>query len=204
MWSRLALLLPFFALASCKNTFSGRLQVTQSFPLTHEVKETWGDQETYKKQKSIIMAGSYEAQLRFYGKTQVDLVINPKSWRAQTYRLELPRSIDWSAPQGEFAFSAKELGQSFALSGRWIREVNESSVVKEWESCEYQDWEWVCDHTGCAQRWVWKRGWHWVEYFWRTTRVDLAAGIKQSAEVARFQGQESWREKVIISQTQCF
>jgi len=190
----------------CRTDLTGQLNLAQNLVIKHEVKEQFGDNETWRTETSIIKPGKYDARISFSGCCDLTLTLNPKSFRRQTYQMTLPKNAGLPKHDGNFYLRGHEINQSFDLAGDIKSETKNTEVVKRYETCQFQDLETICDSSGCYTYTVWRTGWQWLEYYNQITTVTMNAEFKipkQNQTLGYFNGSDSFVEKVVLYEGPC-
>ena len=150
-----------------------------------------------------IKSGSYDTGLEFdRDKVIVTLKIGDNKTE---FKINLPRGTE-IPNNGNFEIKAAQSGQDFDVLGNNKTIEKRSQTTREWQSCQVQSRP-QCGPRGCnypPPRW----GQKYVEYYLRTVtqdiKIDLTAIGNIADKLAEFDGHNSFTQKVILNENQCF
>lgn len=179
------------------NKIEGTLNLTEAVKL----KSTKGVVRTIKPQ-------SYSADIKLKSKKSITLRLENDSDEKYEFKIPSNKPIP---NNGDFAFSANEVGQPVDLTGSVKTSVTRSDTVTGWESCQYQDWQTVCNSGPdgrpiCTTVPVTRTGQQFVRYYIETIEKDVLMTIKaQGSDVSSgdFVGDIAYSNKVYTEQWGC-
>jgi hypothetical protein len=189
--------IPLFAIilfAGCEK-IEGQLNITTDLKLVNKD----GVVRTLK-------TGTYQADIKANTSKKITLRLNNDG--DEKYIFLLPTGIP---ANGDFAFSAKQVGQPVDLSGNVTTAITNSPTVQRVESCTYTRYIRVC-HSGpggrpyCTTEARPAFGRKHITHYDRTTDKNVNLSIKASgtnAEVADYHGDIVLVERIIVRETQC-
>lgn len=211
MLKRLFIIANLLILSAC-DPFEGIISVKQQFIVKSSEKSSGcnGDQNFGCDQivNVTVPVGDVSAKLEFPSKTQIqiDLKINGKK---KQLNLELPKKLN-VPDSGDFAITAKDLGQDFGAQGKSDKLVTDSELQKGYQQCTYQRPETVCyivnNSQVCRIEYRTVYGQQYVEYFDRNTNQKLNVDFvsAQNSVLASFNGERNSSERIYRYQAQCF
>lgn len=154
-----------------------------------------------------LAIGTYSADLAANTKKKLTLRLNNNG--DEKYIFNVP---DGSIPQnGTFNYKSQVLGQPVDLSGTVATTITNSSRKQSFESCMYHTPVQVCFPTPnggmtCTIQDRVVYGTKTTFYYDRTTNKDVTLSIavaETTDEAAQFQGETTWIERIVTSETQC-
>jgi len=109
---------------------------------------------------------------------------------------------------GTFILDGGKTGQTFSISGVIDTETINSETIREQESCQYPEDEYICRGRGrqreCRWETVWYNGLREIEYYYQTKNIKLASDLaSNNGGKANFTGQSSDRNKIFLYVGQC-
>lgn len=191
----LAILVLSLGLSSCEK-IEGQLNVTTDMRLRNSDGVV-----------NNLKVGTYSADIKANTSKKITLRLNNDS--NEKYIFNIP---DGSIPtNGNFNFKSDTVGQPVDLSGSVATTSTDSGRRQSTESCQYQTPVQVCypvpnGGMACSIQYRTVYGTRFTTYFDRTTHKDVLLSIAAASttnEVAQFQGQMDWVERIVINQSQC-
>ncbi len=150
-----------------------------------------------------VKAGSYETGLEF-DRDKVIVTLKTGSDKTE-FKINVPRGTR-IPDNGNFEIKAAQSGQDFDVLGNTKTVEKRSQTTREWQSCQVQSTP-QCGPQGCnfpPPRW----GQKYTEYYVRTVtqdmKIDLTTIGNVADQVAEFVGHNSFTQKVIVNENQCF
>lgn len=185
------LLVTAFLFAGCEK-IEGQLNVTKELQL-----------KTSKGSLKTLREGTYSADIRAVSSKKITLKLDDDT----KYPFSVPKGIP---DNGSFSYKSATIGQPVDISGVVATKVTDSNRRQTTESCEYREAVRVCTNTPkgevCSIQYQTRYGIQWVEYFDRRIDRDVNLSIAPAgtnSESAHFQGENSWIERIIVSEGQC-
>jgi hypothetical protein len=154
-----------------------------------------------------LKVGTYSADIKANTSKKITLRLNNDN--DEKYIFNIP---DGSIPtNGNFNYKSDTVGQPVDLSGTVATATSDSARRQSTESCQYQAPVQVCYPTpnggmACSVQYRTVYGTRFTTYFDRSTHKDVALSIaaaNTTNEVAQFQGQMDWVERIVLNQSQC-
>jgi hypothetical protein len=154
-----------------------------------------------------LAVGTYTADIKANTSKKITLRLN--SDNNQKYVMNVP---DGSLPSnGSFAYKSDVVGQPVDVAGTVATAVKDSDRQRTTQTCTYQRAVQYCfpvpgGGMSCGVRYETAFGQQWITFFDRTTNKNVnlsiaAAGVAE--ESAQFQGEATWTDRMIVSQSQC-
>jgi hypothetical protein len=189
-------LMAIFLLAGCEK-IEGQLNISKDVKLFNS-----------DRVARILRVGTYSADIKANTSKKITLRLNNDS--DEKYIFNLPEGSKIPA-NGNFSFKAKEVGQPVDLSGSVATIISESDRMQSWRSCTFTERYNVCrpgpgGRPVCSTHTRIIQGQKLVTYFDRSTDKDVNLSISaegSSEEVAQFQGDISWTDRIIVRETAC-
>lgn len=153
-----------------------------------------------------VRVGTYEADVK--AKTSKKITLRLNNDGDEKYVFALPSSIP---SNGDFAFSAKQVGQPVDLNGNVTTAITNSPTTQRVESCTYTQNFRVCSPGPmggmiCRTETRQIPGRKMVTFYDRRTDKNVNLSIKAAgteAVIADFNGDIAWVDRIITRQTQC-
>lgn len=192
---KLLILALLSALVSCEK-IEGQLNITKDLRL----KNSDGVLKT-------LSVGTHSADLKANTSKKLTLRLNNDS--DEKYIFNVP---DGSIPQnGPFKYKSQVLGQPVDLSGSVATTISNSARKQSFNSCTYHTPVQVCFPTPnggmtCTIQDRVVYGTKITYYYDRTTNKDVMLSIavaESTEEAAQFQGETTWIDRIVTSETQC-
>ena len=192
-------LLPLFAAAIL---FAGCEKIEGQLNVSKDVKI-----KTTKGVLRTVRVGTYSADIKANTKKKITLRLNNDS--DEKYEFNVP---DGSIPSnGSFAYNSNTVGQPVDLKGTVATTVTESERRQTTQSCQYTEMVQVCHPmpnggVTCSVQQQTRFGTQWIQYYDRRTAKDVNLTISAAGtndEAASFQGDVTWVDRIVLSQTQC-
>ncbi len=186
-------------LSSC-DPFEGLFSVKKDF-----VVNSFENQGTVKVR---IPAGDQNVKLEFINRNQIQMKLKIDG-RTRYVTMTIPQNHNIPTENGTFKLEARDLNQTFDLTGVVATEVTESELMKGYESCTYQRYEQICNvinnQVTCYDRPVTVNGQQYVEYTNKNTDQQLKVKfVERTTTLALFDGAKSYSERQYQYKGNCF
>jgi hypothetical protein len=189
-------LMAIFLLVGCEK-IEGQLNISKDVKLFNS-----------DRAARVLRVGTYSADIKANTSKKITLRLNNDS--DEKYIFNLPEGSKIPA-NGNFSFKPKEIGQPVNLSGSVATIVSNSDRIQSWKSCTYTEYYSVCTPGPggspiCSTYPRIIQGQKLVTYFDRRTDKDVNLSIAAEGsldEVAQFQGDISWIDRIIVRETSC-
>jgi hypothetical protein len=180
------------AFVGCED-LSGQLNVSQEFAVL------------VKGKTKQVPVGNYDTSLDFKrDKIKVKIELASGSIKLD---LDVPKGTQLPS-NGNFELLSGQTGQPFDVLGDVATKVSESGPQSQYESCQYQTYDTVCDQNGCHYIPVTRNGSRYIEFFVRQTDSTMNFDIAEPSQVkktkAHFVGTSRTSERIITRAGQCF
>ena len=150
-----------------------------------------------------IKVGAYDTGLEF-DSDKVTVLLKTESDKIE-FKINVPRGTQ-IPNNGNFEIKAAQSGQDFDVLGNNKTVEKRSQTTQEWESCQIQSTP-QCGPQGCNFPPP-HFGQKYTEYYLRTVtqdmKIELSAIGNVADKVAEFDGHNSFTQKVIVNENQCF
>lgn len=161
-----------------------------------------------KGKTKTIAVNTYKADMKLKSKKSLTLRLENDS--AEQYEFKIPSNKP-VPNNGEFAFSAKEVGQSVDVAGFVKTNSSRSNVQTAYEMCQYTDYQTVCNsgpdgRVVCSTVPVMRQGQELVRFYIETTVKNISMQIKlpgSETSSGDFNGDIAYSQKVYTEKWGC-
>lgn len=174
------------------NELNGVFDVQKNFIL----KTTQGDTQ--------VNPGSYKSALNFK-KNKIAVAVKGNGGDIK-FEIKLNSNVNIPA-NGNFQISRAESGQSFDIQGSQTTTVTKSGMKNSFEPCSMPYNDVICTPQGCFPQSGTRIGQKRTDYYNETTSRNIQFSLNDDSDVngfAKFSGQQSEVQKIVVREGMCF